>query len=123
MPIAYSASKVDLYYPARSANFFPSGLPATEAGLCAEMVRLAYCREEPNFQFDRAQIGSVLGRLGFKCQFFESSGTPEGRGTHGFLAVHEDATLAARLAVMAFRGTDGGDPTDIADDAELRSDI
>jgi hypothetical protein len=122
MPIAYSASKVDLYYPARSGNFFPDGLPATEAGLCAEMVRLAYCRKEPNFQFDRDQIGSVLGRLGFKCQFFESSVTPEGRGTHGFLAVHEDATTAARLAVVAFRGTDGGDPTDIADDAELIQD-
>ena len=28
---------------------FPPGLPETEAGLSVEMVRLAYCREEPNF--------------------------------------------------------------------------
>jgi pimeloyl-ACP methyl ester carboxylesterase len=119
MPVAYSASKLDLYYPARSANFFPSGLPATEAGLCAEMIRLAYCRKEPYFQFDQDQIGSILARLGFSCEFFESAGTPEGRGTHGFLAVHEDANPAARLAVMAFRGTDADDPTDIGDDADF----
>src|SRR5271154_6945166 len=119
MPIAYSASKVDLYYPARSANFFPDGFPPTEAGLCAEMARLAYCRVEPYFQFDRDQIGSVLGGLGFKCEFFESAGTPEGRGTHGFLAVHDDANPEAKLAVVAFRGTDAADPTDIGDDADL----
>jgi len=119
MPIDYSASQVDLYYPARSANFFPDGLPATEAGLCAEMARLAYCRVEPNFQFDQELIGSVLDRLGFKCQFFESAGTPEGRGTHGFLAVHDDANPAAKVAVVAFRGTDAADPTDIGDDADL----
>lgn len=122
MQIAYSATKIDLYYPARCGNFFPDGLPGTEAGLCAEMVRLAYCRKEPNFQFDQEQISAVLGRLGFKGQFFESAGVPEGRGTHGFLAVHEDGNAAARLAVMAFRGTDAADPTDIADDAELIQD-
>jgi len=119
MPIAYSSSKVDLYYPARSANFFYDGLPPTEAGLCAEMARLAYCRKEPYFQFDQEQIRSVLTPLGFACQYFESTGTPEGRGTHGFLAVHDDANPAATLAVVAFRGTDAADPTDLADDADI----
>jgi hypothetical protein len=117
--VAYSPRKVDLLYPARSANFFPAGLPGTEAALCAEMVRLAYCRLEPYFQFDRQQIRAVLEPLGFACQFFESTGTPEGRGTHGLLAFHDDPEPNRKLAVVAFRGTDASDPTDLADDAEF----
>ncbi|MFZ0773868.1 MAG: lipase family protein [Candidatus Sulfotelmatobacter sp.] len=117
--VAYSPLKVDLFYPARSAKFFSAGLPDTEAALCAEMVRLAYCRPEPYFQFDQQQIRAVLEPLGFNCQFFESTGTPEGRGTHGFLAFHDDSDPSKKLAVVAFRGTDAADPTDLADDAEF----
>ena len=117
--IPYSPKKVDLYYPARRAKFFATGLPDTEAGLCAEMTRLAYCRTEPYFQFDREQITAALTRLGFTCQFFESTGTPEGMGTHAFLALHDDPEPAMNLAVVAFRGTDAADPTDLADDSEF----
>jgi hypothetical protein len=117
--VAYSPRKVDLLYPARNANFFSAGLPNTEAALCAEMARLAYCRREPYFQFDQQQIRAVLEPLEFACQFFESTGTPEGRGTHGFLAFHDDPEPSRKLAVVAFRGTDASDPTDLADDAEL----
>jgi hypothetical protein len=117
--VAYSPLKVDLFYPARSNKFFSSGLPDTEAALCAEMVRLAYCRPEPYFQFDQQQIRGVLKPLGFDRQFFESTGTPEGRGTHGFLASHDDPDSGKKLAVVAFRGTDAADPTDLAEDAEF----
>ena len=117
--IAYTPKKVDLFYPARSANFFSAGLPNTEAALCAEMARLAYCRREPYFQFDQQQIRAVLAPLGFTCQFFESTGTPEGMGTHGFLALHDDPDPSKQLSVIAFRGTDAADPTDLADDAEF----
>jgi hypothetical protein len=116
---AYSPRKVDLFYPARGANFFANGLPETEAELCAEMSRLAYCRCEPYFHFDKRQIRSVLDALGFTCQFFESVGTPEGRGTHALLALHDNTELGGQLAVVAFRGTDAADPTDLADDAEF----
>lgn len=116
--IPYSPEKVDLFYPARSANFFAAGLPGTEAALCAQMARLAYCRPEPYFQFDRDQIAAALAPIGFTCQFFESTGTPEGVGTHAFLALR-DAPDPGKLAVVAFRGTDAGDPTDLADDAEF----
>jgi hypothetical protein len=117
--IPYSPRKVDLFYPARSARFFSEGLPDTEAALCAEMTRLAYCRPEPYFQFDQEQISAVLTGLGFTCQFFESTGTPEGMGTHAFLALHDEPDPARNLAVVAFRGTDAADPTDLADDAEF----
>jgi pimeloyl-ACP methyl ester carboxylesterase len=117
--IPYSPRKVDLFYPARSANFFAAGLPDTEAALCAEMARLAYCRLEPYFQFDRVQMSAALTGIGFTCQFFESTGTPEGVGTHAFLALHDDPDPAKKLAVVSFRGTDAADPTDLADDAEF----
>src|SRR5215467_4076277 len=117
--IAYSPKKVDLFFPARSGNFFQQGLPETEASLCAEMIRLAYARSEPYFQFDQRQICSVLEPLGFACQFFESTGMPEGRGTHALLAFHDDPDSNKKLAVVAFRGTDAADPTDLGDDAEF----
>lgn len=82
--IPYSPRKIDLFYPAREANFFSSGLPDTEAALCAEMARLAHCRCEPTFQFDEQRIHVALEPLGFTCQFFERTGTPQGRGTHGW---------------------------------------
>jgi len=119
MTILYSARKVDLFYPARGGKFFCSGLPETEAALCAEMARLAYCRSEPNFQFDQQQVRAILEPLGFTCQFFENPGSPNGMGSHGLLAIHEDAEPTSSLAVLVFRGTDADDPTDLADDAEF----
>ena len=81
--IAYSAKKVDLFYPARSGGLLPADVPATEAALCAEMIRLAYCRIEPHFSFERDQLKSILEPLGFTCQFFETAGTLDGMCTHG----------------------------------------
>lgn len=83
------------------------------------MARLAYCRTEPYFQFDRKQIAAALMRLGFTCQFFESTGSTEGMGTHAFLALHDDPDAARKLAVVEFRGTDAADSTDLANDAEF----
>ena len=117
--IPYSASKMDLLYPARGGNFFPAGMPCSEAALCAELARLAYCRQEPYFQFDRERISAVLKPFGFGCQFFESKGTPEGRGTHGFLASSDNWAEDKRVAIVVFRGTDASDPTDLAADVQF----
>lgn len=117
--IAYSPKKVDLFFPARSAGFFSTDLPDTEAGLCAEMARLAYYREEPYFFLAKDSISQILERIGFACQFFESKGTPDGMGTHCLLAVHDDLDPLKKLAVVALRGTDSGDPTDLLDDGDL----
>jgi hypothetical protein len=118
--IPYSGTRDDLYYPCKRGEFFPGGLPATDAALCAEMSRLAYCRQAGGFAFDQDTIANVLGGIGFTTwQFFESVGQPQSRGTHCFLAIREDTDPATQLAVVAFRGTDKDDPTDLGDDADI----
>jgi hypothetical protein len=113
MAVPYSAEKDDLYHPAKHAVFFPNGRPRSNDALCAEMARLAYCRQDPGFAFDRNRIRKVLAAIQFTdCKFFESTGHPDGRGSHGLLALDE----VAKLAVLSFRGTDADDPTDLGDD-------
>jgi len=115
--IPYSAEQVDLYYPCERATFFAAGEPKSEEGLCVELARLAYCRQDSGFGFDRDRIRKVLGGVGFcGCLFFESDGQSEGRGTHCFLATH----AARNVTVVAFRGTDKDDPTDLCDDIDVR---
>jgi hypothetical protein len=112
--IPYSRRKEDLFYPCRNAQFFPAGASSTETALCAELARLAYCRREPNFEFAAEKIKDVLRRVRFTdCEFFESS-KERGEGFHCFLAVRDDR----QLAVVAFRGTDKEDPTDLVADAD-----
>ena len=118
--VPYTARQDDLYYPCKNAIFFPTGTPGTEAGLCAEMSRLAYCRHEEDFAFDRQKIQAVLETIGFEaCDFFESQGRPKAQGSNGFLAVREATGDCKKLAVLAFRGTDKDDPTDLAEDADF----
>ena len=83
------------------------------------MSRLAYSRIEPDFEFDQQEICTTLQPLGFKCQFFETSGSQAGQGVHSFIAFHDDADPQKKLTVIAFRGTDASDPTDLADDANF----
>lgn len=111
--IAYSPRKDDLFYPCKNAVFFPAGAPKSDAALCVELSRLAYCQSDGNFAFNQARITTELGKIGFTAAgFFESQGKPQGRGTHCFVAVRNDQ----QLAVAAFRGTDKDDPSDLADD-------
>jgi triacylglycerol lipase len=118
--VPYTARQDDLYYPCKNAIFFPTGTPGTEAGLCAEMSRLAYCRHEEDFAFDRPKVQGVLGTIGFEaCDFFESQGRPKAQGPNGFLAVRQATGNCKKLAVLAFRGTDKDDPTDLAEDADF----
>ena len=116
----YSAARDDLYFPSRRGHFFPAGRSNSEAALCAEMARLAYCRQEPDFAFDRDQITAAVRSIGFDdCLFFEGQDPPRGEGIHAFLARHADADAAKALAVVSFRGTDAADPTDLGDNADL----
>jgi hypothetical protein len=113
MPVPYSAEKDDLYFPAKRAVFFPHGRPRSDAALCVELARLAYCRLDISFAFDRDRIRKVLGRIQFTdCKFFETSSEPNGGGSHALLALDGDN----KLAFLSFRGTDKNDPTDLADD-------
>ncbi len=114
MDIPYTAAKVDLYYPTQRANFFPAGRPTSDAALCVEMARLAYSRPDLTFGFDRDRILKVLTSIGFDdCKFLENPTGTLGQGSHGFLAMDN----TAKLAVLAFRGTDKDDPSDLMDDA------
>jgi hypothetical protein len=115
--VSYSASQDDLFNPGRRDGFFPPDAPKSDPVLCAEMARLAYCRLEPEFGFDRARIQTVLDRVGFEqCEFFESQGTQQGEGVHCFLALRQDD----KLAVVAFRGTDAKDISNVAYDVNFR---
>ena len=49
MSIPCSAENDDLYYPAKHAVLFPAGRPKSDAALCAELSRQAYCRLEPRY--------------------------------------------------------------------------
>ncbi len=111
--VAYSALKDDLYFPCKTAQFFASGPPQSEAALCVEMARLAYCRAD-DFSFNQARIKSELARVGFDAAGFFESRRNQRKGTHCFLALRQDR----QLAVVAFRGTDKDDPTDLADDLD-----
>jgi Lipase (class 3) len=119
-PVPYSPLKDDLFFPCKNAQFFVGGAPKSEAALCAEMSRLAYCSVSPeasplNLAFDQAKITSVLAGVGFSVSsFHESAGSPGGKGAHCFVAMRQDN----QLAVVAFRGTDKDDPTDVAADAD-----
>ena len=113
MDIPYSAERDDLYYPAKRAVFFPNGRPQSDAALCVEMALLAYCRQNTCFAFDQPRIRKILASIQFTdCDFFEDLKAPPTRGSHGFLALDEEK----QLAVLAFRGTDKDDPTDLSDD-------
>lgn len=98
----YDDSWDSLLKPCR-APFFDGWQPATEAALCAELSRLAYCQG--------ADVSDALSSVSLKLvgEISETKGT----GTYGFVARRAD------LAVVAFRGTEPDDPRDIADDAEI----
>src|SRR5271167_387262 len=116
--IPYSASKSDLFTPWMHADYFGHGEAATTASFCAEASRLAYCRKQPSLSLDADVIQSVLAGLGFsECSFFNSTATKG--GTHCYTAVGTDQASGKRTGVVAFRGTDADDPTDIGDDVDF----
>ena len=115
----YSAKRGDLYYPCKNATFFPLGQPNSDAALCAEISRIAYCEQEDSFAFDRERIEKALTIAGLKAaKYFESTGHDKNGGFHGFLAVCEAANGADPMAVIAFRGTDKDDPSNLIADGD-----
>jgi triacylglycerol lipase len=114
--IPYSPASDDLFNPGKREGFFLNGRPAEEPALCAELARLAYCRQESDFAFDQDRVRRILHEIGFSsCQFFESKGTPPSEGAHCFVAQDH----SANLAVIVFRGTDATDASSLAFDADF----
>jgi hypothetical protein len=97
--VKYDPTRTALYRPGDATEFFMAQAAGTPAALCAEISRLAYCE-------DPSKVERELARAGFSVveSFYE-------RGTQAILVADEDR------AVLAFRGTEGDDPTDIINDA------
>jgi hypothetical protein len=82
------------------------------------MCRLAYCHTSvSDFALDQGKLTTVLAGIEFTApQCFETQGLPKNQGVHCFLTRHP----GRNFAVLAFRGTDKGDPSDLTDDLEFR---
>lgn len=106
--IPYSASAEDLFHPAEHQPFFPTGMPESEAALCAEMSRLAYCPFERDAAAKDIVRGALAG-IGFRvadANFFAVS------KAKAYLATSE------RASVLAFRGTEASNPGDLLTDID-----
>ncbi|MBI5091570.1 MAG: lipase family protein [Candidatus Hydrogenedentes bacterium] len=98
----YDASWKSLLTPCQPP-FFNGWTPRSDAALCAELSRLAYCGGEV--------IGETLPNIGMRL--VKVIDEMAGKGTFGFLAKDE-----AR-AVLVFRGTESTDPSDVIDDVRF----
>jgi hypothetical protein len=101
MSIPYDATKDALIRPGQASDFFTHGPLATEAGLCAEMARLAYVKAE-------ATARAFLARAQFSLVKFVDISSSQ-----AFVAARGDDV------VVAFRGTESDDPTDLGFDVDF----
>lgn len=114
----YSPSRVDLYDPAKQHPFFPQGAPTTDAALCAELSRLAYCNETGSLAFDQVRINAELAKIGMSAHpgdFIESSGAVNSGGIHCFIA----RGSGGDCSVVTFRGTNNKDVANIMTDLKI----
>jgi hypothetical protein len=119
----YTAREQDLLDPGVREGFFPLGATQSDTILCAGMARLVYCRKDPEFSFDQNRIRENLLSIGCApYKFLESPGSAHGRGSHCLIALREDPHPARRLAVVAFRGTDIKDGSNLRYDVDLELD-
>lgn len=114
----YDPTRESLYHPGNATDFFQYG-PAqiqSEAALCAEMSRLAYVKE-------KNRLIEYLGRVKFEQIFtigYFPDDTDTPKGTQLFIAKStEDQPLGRPLIIVAFRGTEPDDPSDVFDDARF----
>lgn len=102
--IPYDATRDSLYHPGKATNFFQLGELTSDAAICAEMSRLAYVKTEPLLEgyLQRADFRKNLA-FGYLTQ-----------GLQAFVATRSD-----ELTVVAFRGSEPDDPSDIFTDAHF----
>jgi Lipase (class 3) len=101
MSIPYDASKKALFRPGEASDFFTHDVSSTNAGLCAEMARLAYVKAEIDAR-------AFLARAQFSLVAFVDI-----EGSQALVATRGDDV------VVAFRGTEADDPTDLGSDVDL----
>lgn len=107
--IPYDRSYTSLFTPGKADNFFRIGPIQSDAALCAEMSRLAYVKDEERLRIYLARANFALAtKIGY--------GVP---GMQVFVATSNDAVDP--IAITAFRGTEGDDPTDLFADVKFRT--
>lgn len=104
--IPHDASRTALFQPGSAIDFFTLGELTSEAALCAEMARVAYVKDEVRLREYLARARGV-GLEGFELR---ATVGYSGGGTQGFVA------SAPGVAVVAFRGTETDDPSDLFSD-------
>jgi Lipase (class 3) len=108
MPLPYDSTRTALYCPESAETLFGARKLPSEHALLAECARLAYCRAEESEE-SKTRLTSTLSLVGFGApKLF----THAGSGTYAFGA--QRAIDGA--ALIAFRGTQPDDATDIATD-------
>ena len=107
--IPHDASRTALLQPGSATDFFSLGDLTSEAALCAEMARVAYVKDEARLREYLTRARGV-GLAGFELR---ATIGYQGGGTQGFVAT------APGVAVVAFRGTETDDPTDLFTDANF----
>jgi len=100
--------RADVLHPAARSEFFPGGAGLPVAALCAEMSRLAYVEFESGATAV-AQVRSALRPLGYAVADSDFFVTDRAKG---YLA------RSPKQSILAFRGTDVDDPTDLGTDAD-----
>jgi hypothetical protein len=105
LTMPYDATRESLFHPGNANDFFKHGPISSDAALCAEMARLAYVKEP-------ARLEKFLTDGGFTLT--AKIGYDNSRGTQAFVAAR-----AGALTVVAFRGTEPEDPTDLFADARF----
>lgn len=103
--IPYDPTRQAVFFAGRADDFFTLGDYSDEAALCIEMARAAYVKEE-------TRLATYLARAQFDLlQTFGYAGS----GLQVYIASQHNAART----VVAFRGSELEDPSDIFADAEF----
>ena len=105
--IAYDPTRRALYKPCADAVSLHANATLSEALLCVELSRLAYCAFDKEAA-TRHEVASQLTAIGFSgCEFFDAN------GLQAFFTVDP----VKRLGVLAYRGTQADELKDTLTDA------
>jgi triacylglycerol lipase len=109
MPIPYDPTRKSLYTPQWQPTIFEQGKTYTDALFCAEASRLAYIKFETS-PVEKAKLTAALSLVGYTQTESHSNASTQLLATFN---------LNTQTALIAFRGTQTDDISDIATDANF----
>jgi hypothetical protein len=109
MPIPYDSTRKSLYTPEWLSTVFEPAKPYTEAQICVEASRLAYLKFETSTT-EKDKLSAALSLVGYTQTECRSD-----------LSTQLAATFnpGTQTALIAFRGTQSCDISDLATDAHF----